>query len=146
GVAPSVPLIALADEADERQALAIISRGAQDYVVKSEVSPTLVSRSVRYAVERKRGEVRLIHQALHDPLTSLPNRALFLDRLGVALDRSRRTNATVAVLFVDVDNFKDINDSMGHAAGDRLLTELAARLQTMLRPMDTVSRFGGDEF
>src|SRR5581483_8941016 len=127
-------------------ALRLIGGGAQDYLVKSEIYPTLLARSLRHAIERKRGEVSLIHQALHDPLTGLPNRALFLDRLGVALDRSRRTSASVAVLFVDVDNFKDINDSMGHAAGDRLLTELAARLQTMLRPMDTVSRFGGDEF
>src|SRR5437764_3133345 len=84
--------------------------------------------------------------ALHDPLTGLPNRALFLDRLGVALDRSRRTNTAVAVLFLDVDKFKDINDSLGHDAGDKVLVGLADRLRTMLRPMDTVARFGGDEF
>jgi diguanylate cyclase (GGDEF)-like protein len=144
--APDVPIIALADQGDEQQALAVIKRGAQDYLVKSEVYPALLLRSIRHAIERKRSEVRLVHQALHDPLTGLPNRALFLDRLGVALDRSRRTNASVAVLFVDVDNFKEINDSLGHSAGDRLLTELAARLRTMLRPMDTVARFGGDEF
>jgi diguanylate cyclase (GGDEF)-like protein len=76
----------------------------------------------------------------------LPNRALFLDRLGVALDRSRRTSASVAVLFLDVDNFKQVNDTLGHGAGDRLLVGLADRLRTMLRPMDTVARFGGDEF
>ena len=76
----------------------------------------------------------------------MPNRALFLDRLSVALDRSRRTNTSVAVLFVDVDGFKEVNDSLGHGAGDRVLAGLADRLRAMLRPMDTVARFGGDEF
>jgi diguanylate cyclase (GGDEF)-like protein len=99
-----------------------------------------------YSIERKRLEAQLAHRALHDELTGLPNRALFLDRLGVALDRSRRNNASIAVLFLDVDNFKHINDSLGHAAGDRLLSGLADRLQSMLRPMDTVARIGGDEF
>ena len=70
-------------------------------------------------MERKRSEVELARQALHDPLTGLPNRALFLDRLSVALDRSRRTGAAVCLLFLDVDNFKQINDTLGHAAGDR---------------------------
>jgi diguanylate cyclase (GGDEF)-like protein len=144
--APDVAIVALCDRADEREALEVIRSGAQDCLRKSELQPSSLARAVTYAIERKRGEVQLVHQALHDPLTDLPNRALFLDRLGVALDRSRRTGATVAVLFLDVDNFKDINDTMGHAAGDRLLTELADRLRTMLRPMDTVARFGGDEF
>ncbi len=85
-------------------------------------------------------------QALHDPLTALPNRALFLDRLRGALDRSRRSGGPVVVLFLDVDGFKEINDALGHGAGDRLLVELAERFQAMLRPMDTVARFGGDEF
>jgi diguanylate cyclase (GGDEF)-like protein len=144
--APDVPIIALTETADEAQAVEIIRRGAQDCLVKSDLSPAVLTRAVRYAVERKRSEVRLVHQALHDPLTGLPNRALFIDRLGVALDRSRRTGSSVAVLFVDVDNFKDVNDSMGHAAGDRLLIEMSGRLRKMLRPMDTVARFGGDEF
>ena len=144
--APDVAIVALADRHDSERALSVIRSGAQDYLVKREVFPALLSRAIHHAIERKRTEVRLVNQALHDPLTGLPNRALFLDRLGVALDRSRRTTGTVAVLFVDVDNFKDVNDSLGHAAGDRLLAELAERLSKMLRPMDTVARFGGDEF
>jgi diguanylate cyclase (GGDEF)-like protein len=144
--APDVAIIALCDRADEHQALEVIRSGAQDCLRKADLYPALLSRAVRYAIERKRSEVKLVHQALHDPLTGLPNRALFIDRLGVALDRSRRTGGTVAVLFLDVDNFKDINDTMGHAAGDRLLIELGDRLRKMLRPMDTVARFGGDEF
>jgi diguanylate cyclase (GGDEF)-like protein len=97
-------------------------------------------------VERKRSEAALALQALHDPLTSLPNRALFLDRLRGALDRSRRTGTPVVVLFLDVDGFKEINDTLGHGAGDRLLVVLAERFRGVLRPMDTVARFGGDEF
>ena len=144
--APDVPIVVLAEHADEDEAVTVVKAGAQDYLIRSELSPALLRRAVMYAIERKRLEAQLAHRALHDPLTGLPNRALFLDRLGVALDRSRRNNASIAVLFLDVDNFKQVNDSLGHAAGDRLLSGLADRLQSMLRPMDTVARFGGDEF
>ena len=144
--APGVPVIALSSHSDEEAGLHAVKAGAQDYLIRSELTPVTLARAVRYAIERKRSEVELAHQALHDPLTGLPNRALFLDRLGVALDRSRRTGAPVAVLFLDVDTFKQINDSLGHAAGDRLLIVLADRFHEMLRPMDTVARFGGDEF
>jgi diguanylate cyclase (GGDEF)-like protein len=144
--APDVPIVVLSDEADESEAVEAVKAGAQDYLVRGELSPALLRRALMYAIERKRLEAQLSHRALHDTLTGLPNRALFLDRLGVALDRSRRNNASIAVLFLDVDNFKQINDSLGHAAGDRLLSGLADRLQSMLRPMDTVARFGGDEF
>ncbi len=144
--APDVAIVVLTDFLEEATAVATIRAGAQDCLVKPELNPTSLHRAVRNAIERKRSETRLAHQALHDQLTGLPNRALFLDRLGMALDRSRRTKTSVAVLFLDVDNFKDINDSMGHAAGDMLLAGLAERLRGMLRPMDTVARFGGDEF
>jgi diguanylate cyclase (GGDEF)-like protein len=143
---PEVAVVALTETADERIALSAIRAGAQDSLVKSDLNPARLRRAVRHSVERKRAETRLAHQALHDQLTGLPNRALFLDRLRVALDRSRRTRATVAVLFLDLDNFKEINDTLGHDAGDRVLVELAERLRTTLRPMDTVARFGGDEF
>ncbi len=143
---PNVPIIVLSERADEEFGLAMVKAGAQDFLRTSELNPAALARSVRYAVERKRSEVDLAHQALHDPLTGLPNRALFIDRLSVALDRSRRTGAPVAVLFLDVDTFKQINDTLGHAAGDRLLTVLAERFREMLRPMDTVARLGGDEF
>src|SRR5207253_2922826 len=97
-------------------------------------------------IERKRAQERLAHQALHDPLTELPNRALFLDRLALALARLRRRPSNLAVLFADVDRFKVVNDSLGHDAGDRLLVSLARRLRDVLRPGDTLARFGGDEF
>ncbi len=144
--APDVLIVALSLYSDEETAITAVQAGAQDYLIKPEVHPALLRRAVRYAIERKRSEVQLAYQALHDPLTGLPNRALFLDRLGVALDRSRRTGAAVGVMFLDVDNFKLVNDGLGHAVGDRVLVALAGRLRAMLRPMDTVARFGGDEF
>jgi diguanylate cyclase (GGDEF)-like protein/PAS domain S-box-containing protein len=91
-------------------------------------------------------EERLAHDATHDPLTHLPNRTLLDDRLAHALDRSRRTGAQVAVLFLDLDGFKEVNDSWGHAAGDQVLTEVAGRVAATARSSDTVARIGGDEF
>jgi diguanylate cyclase (GGDEF)-like protein len=95
---------------------------------------------------RKRAETQLAHQALHDPLTGLPNRTLFVDRLSLALARLERRSTTVAVLFLDLDRFKEVNDSLGHEVGDQLIIAMAGRLRGVLRPGDTAARFGGDEF
>jgi diguanylate cyclase (GGDEF)-like protein/PAS domain S-box-containing protein len=96
--------------------------------------------------DRKRAEEALAHQALHDTLTDLPNRLLLVDRLSQSLARAERTDTDVAVLFLDLDRFKLVNDSLGHEVGDRLLVEVAARLTHTMRGSDTVARFGGDEF
>jgi diguanylate cyclase (GGDEF)-like protein/PAS domain S-box-containing protein len=96
--------------------------------------------------ERKAFEEQLAHQAFHDPVTNLANRALFGERVRHAVARSRREHSALAVIFVDLDDFKTINDSLGHAAGDEVLREVAMRLTASIRASDTAARFGGDEF
>ncbi len=108
---------------------------------------TRIAGSLSDITERKKVEGQLLHDAFHDPLTGLANRALFLDRLGLSLARAkRRPDFHFAVLFFDLDRFKLINDSLGHLLGDRVLTATARRLETCVRPGDTVARLGGDGF
>ncbi|MEM6453571.1 MAG: EAL domain-containing protein, partial [Acidobacteriota bacterium] len=102
--------------------------------------------TARDVTDRKKVEEQLVHEALHDVLTGLPNRALFMDRLHRSLDRRSRSNRGCAVLFLDLDRFKMINDSLGHGVGDELLIETSQRLRGCLRPTDTLARLGGDEF
>ena len=98
-------------------------------------------------LKRKRWEEKLVHTAFHDALTDLPNRLLFLDRLGQCVSRAKRhAGYLFAILYMDLDRFKIINDSMGHVAGDQLLVQVGQRLHSCLRATDTVSRLGGDEF
>jgi diguanylate cyclase (GGDEF)-like protein/PAS domain S-box-containing protein len=104
-----------------------------------------VANTLAVALERWQSEEEIRHNALHDPLTGLPNRTLYLDRLALALARARRNGSCTAVLFVDLDGFKMVNDSLGHAAGDELLRRVAPRIAGALRANDTVARFGGDE-
>lgn len=105
-----------------------------------------MARTLGLAIGRREAEASAHHQALHDSLTTLPNRVLFVDRLTQSLAMMERSKRSVAVLFLDIDHFKVINDSLGHSAGDRILSEVASRLLNLLRPGDTVARFGGDEF
>jgi diguanylate cyclase (GGDEF)-like protein/PAS domain S-box-containing protein len=102
--------------------------------------------TARDVTERRALEAELEHQAFHDSLTGLANRALFTDRVGHAVDRGRRRRNLFAVLFVDLDDFKTVNDSLGHAAGDELLVAVARRIESCLRTEDTCARLGGDEF
>ncbi len=104
--------------------------------------------TTRHALESllRTERVRLAHQALHDPLTALPNRLLLADRLAHAVEASRRRGQRVAVLFLDLDSFKSVNDRCGHLVGDQVLVTVADRLRAAVRPADTVARLGGDEF
>ena len=101
------------------------------------------ARALR-VVHDQTGELR--HQALHDALTGLPNRALIMDRIEQLLARSRRQGTSGAALYVDLDEFKNVNDTLGHGMGDRLLVGVSNRLQSALRDADTIGRMGGDEF
>lgn len=105
-----------------------------------------VSTQVATAIERKRAQTQLQFMAGHDPLTGLPNRMLFQDRLDAALRRAQRDGERLALLYLDLDGFKEINDSQGHDTGDRLLCEVGRRLASCVRAQDTVGRMGGDEF
>ena len=105
-----------------------------------------VAHVLAAAIERWRSEEAIRHNALHDPLTGLPNRTLFLNRLAHVFAKRDTSRNSAAVMFLDIDNFKLINDSLGHETGDRLLRGIAPRLSEALRPSDTVARFGGDEF
>ena len=109
-------------------------------------TPVGVVASTREVTELKRAQSKLAHQAVHDPLTGLANRVLLVDRLTQALLRMERQPGKLALLFIDLDHFKVINDTHGHDTGDRLLVEVGERLTAIARRLDTVARFGGDEF
>jgi diguanylate cyclase (GGDEF)-like protein len=107
---------------------------------------TSVAHVLANAIQRKAAEEQIRHQALHDPLTELPNRTLLLDRLEHWSERAERTGERAAVIFIDLDLFKRVNDGLGHEAGDELLVKAAQRMRTAMRPTDTLARVGGDEF
>jgi diguanylate cyclase (GGDEF)-like protein len=142
---PAVPIIVLTGNDDDALALAAVQHGAQDYLVKSGLERELLLRSMRYSIERKRYQVQLEHQANYDALTGLPNRNLLHDRMRQAVYAQRSARA-MAVVFIDLDHFKFVNDSLGHGTGDKLLRGMADRLRDVLREGDTVARLGGDEF
>ena len=151
-ITPDIPIIVLTGLDDDVLALEAVQQGAQDYLVKGQFNDQVLIRAIRHAIERKQMERQLQYLASHDPLTNLPNRALLHDRMECALNRSLRNRTEkiekweVVVILVDLDNFKFVNDTYGHATGDLLLQAVAQRLQKNLRRSDTVARIGGDEF
>lgn len=145
--APDIPVVVMLEPGLETLGLTAVQHGAQDYILVDEITPPLLGRVIRYAIERQRLLRELVRQRVYDdPLTGLPNRLLFLDRLHQAQAHARRYSQLAAVLFLDLDEFKAINDKWGHATGDRLLQMVAQRLSRCIRETDTVARVGGDEF
>ena len=141
-IAPKTAIVALTSSVNLHLALEALQAGAQDFLVKEAIEDSDLLRSVLFSVERKRTAMRLIYLAHYDALTGLSNRASFRDRVSVALTREE----PCAVLFLDLDRFKHINDTLGHEAGDQLLVQFAERLKKCVGPQATVGRLGGDEF
>lgn len=151
--ASGTPLVVLTGLDDETLAGQALQEGAQDYIIKGQIDLRGLLRALRYAVERKAMEekaremaLQMAHSAEHDFLTGLPNRVLLNDRIDFAIALAARHKKKLAVLFMDLDGFKHINDSLGHSTGDKLLESIAGRLVASVRTADTVSRQGGDEF
>ncbi len=143
---PHVPIVVMSGNSDEALAIKGVREGARNYLIKGQVDGDLLARTLRDAIERQRVEDDLAYLAYHDPLTRLPNRALFADRLAQALAQAGRYGQRVALLFLDLDGFKRVNDALGHEAGDELLREVGRRLARCTRESDMVARLSGDEF
>lgn len=150
---PEIPIIVLTGDDDERLAMAAVRAGAQDYLVKGRVDSWTLLRTIRHSLERHRllaelegARKREAHRATHDSLTGLPNRTLYFDRLCHAILGASRRREKLAVLYLDLDGFKPVNDTCGHAAGDDVLVQVADRLNGGVRRSDTLARLGGDEF
>jgi diguanylate cyclase (GGDEF)-like protein len=143
---PDTPVVILSGAEDEALALRAVKAGAQDYLPKGQTTGELLARSIRYAIERKHSELQMKRLAYRDSLTQLPNRAMLMEHLDAALKRARRDRHVAGLFFVDIDHFKQINDTLGHQAGDEILRQLAERLRRSLRDNDTLARLSGDEF
>src|SRR6266849_5410075 len=142
---PKVPIIVLTGHDDQTVALSAVKTGAQDFLVKGKLDRELLVRSIQYSIERKRYQEQLEYQANYDALTGLPNRNLLNDRLRQSVFAQRYVRS-IGVVFIDIDHFKFVNDSLGHNTGDKLLQKVAERLTETVRDGDTVARLGGDEF
>lgn len=144
--APDVPIIVISEEPDADRAVSTVQAGAQDYLVKSELNPGLLVRSVRHAIERHRLFSALRSLSLIDDLTGLYNRRGFSDLGEQYLKLARRSGRGVTMVYLDLDRFKTINDSLGHHVGDRALIKVADILRATFRRSDIIARLGGDEF
>lgn len=153
GAVAGTPVVVLTGAFEARLAIAAVQEGAQDFLTKGRIDGWMLCRILGYAIERHRLMAALemaragaSHRSTHDPLTGLPNRTLFDDRLAHAAARAGRRKSCMAVVFLDLDHFKPVNDQFGHAAGDAVLIEVGRRLSATVRGSDTVARLGGDEF
>jgi len=143
---PRLPVVVLTGIEDEDLGVLAVKEGAEDFLTKADLSPRLLARSIRYAIERHDLRKRLQYCASHDALTGVFNRQYFAEMIEVELARSRRYQHAIGVLMVDIDGFKQVNDRIGHDAGDQVLRAVADFLVRELRTVDTAIRYGGDEF
>jgi diguanylate cyclase (GGDEF)-like protein len=153
GAAPNVPVVVYTRELDDALALRALRAGAHECLSKGDLPADTLARMLGFAIERQRrlatleaARIDAAHRATHDPLTGLANRELFLDQLDRALAFGSRYSKKTGLLYVDLDGFKSINDTKGHAAGDALLKAVSSRLLACVRRSDAVARLGGDEF
>ncbi|MDG2308785.1 MAG: EAL domain-containing protein [Candidatus Binatia bacterium] len=144
--APLLPIVLLCARGQQKAATAALKHGAQDYIEEDDRSSELLSRSILYAINRAQAAEQLAFLSRHDPLTGLANRTAFRERIAQALARSGRNQQPGALLLVDLDSFKAVNDTRGHDVGDLLLRDVADQLRKFVRPYDVIARLGGDEF
>lgn len=142
----SIPIIVLTGINDEELGEQSISKGAEDYLPKDLANKDLLTRMITYSIERHRLIGEIDRKAAEDSLTGLLCRSAFLERLDVLINNCSRNRMNLAVAIVDLDDFKIINDTYGHSAGDQVLSEIGGRLKINLRKSDLVARYGGDEF
>ena len=142
----TTPILCLTAKANLKLDRAAIKAGAADYLVKDRLDEDVIERTIRYAIDRKNAETELARLAHYDALTGIPNRLLFNDRLDRALQRADRGDSPFALLYLDLDGFKAVNDAYGHDMGDKLVQGIAERLSQCIRRTDSVARIGGDEF
>ena len=142
----TLPIVVMTDDVEAEVDSTAIAAGASDYLIKGRIDSQLLERTLRYAIERNATEKKLAQLAHYDPLANIPNRILFRDRLEHAVELSRREGIPFALLYLDLDGFKEINDACGHDAGDEVIRRCAQRLKECIRKSDSVARIGGDEF
>ena len=140
------PIVVMTDELETEVDREAIRAGASDYLIKGQIDCELLERTLRYAIERKLTEQHLARLAHYDPLTDIPNRILFRDRLEHAIRLAERDNTFFTLMFIDLNGFKQVNDNFGHDAGDAVIRICAERLSNCMRRSDSVARMGGDEF
>ncbi len=143
---PDVPIIILTGLDEATKAASALTNGAADYLEKDDIRPRSLWRSISYALERKKFQEELVQLAITDPLTSVKNRRALIEGLDLSMEHADRTKLFCAVLVIDIDNFKQINDLLGHDAGDELLIRVAEQISETVRRTDIVGRLGGDEF
>jgi diguanylate cyclase (GGDEF)-like protein len=141
----TIPVLMITALEDNESVERAFAAGASDFIPKP-IHFAVLSQRVRRIIEANRAEKRIRHMAYNDLLTGLPNRALFIDQLGRRIEQTRQGSGQLAVLFLDLDRFKNVNDTLGHEVGDRLLVEVGQRIRRSVRNADCVARLGGDEF